>query len=375
MASGAKQRSPMDHKASHDSELRAPTLRKRPRGGQALPTPLWREDSLTTAAKLASASGTKQPTLAVVIPCYKVSRHIVDVIHRMGPEVTHIFVVDDCCPEQTSAVVQQHCRDPRVVVVQQPKNGGVGSATMRGYQEAIAYGADVILKIDGDGQMDPALIGRFVRPVMMGWADYTKGNRFFHPENLRGMPAVRQFGNAMLSLMTKFSSGYWDIVDPTNGFTCIHAKVARELPLHKISNRYFFESDILFRLGLMGAVVADVPMASVYGDEVSGLRIGRIVGPFARGHLRNFCKRLLYKYLLRDVNVGTLELLCGSVLTSFGTVFGCYSWYHSVDAAHVATSGTVMLAGMPIILGVQLLLSGVHFDIQTVPKKPLHPRL
>jgi uncharacterized membrane protein len=239
----------------------------------------------------------------------------------------------------------------------------------------MAHGADIILKLDGDGQMDPKLIGRFVRPVALGLADYTKGNRFFHLEDLRGMPAMRKFGNAMLSMMTKFSSGYWDIVDPTNGYTCVHAKVLNELPLHKISNRYFFESDLLFRLGLVGAVVADVPMASVYGDEVSGLNIRRIVGPFALGHLRNFGKRLIYKYLLREVNVGSLELLAGLTLTTFGLLFGAHAWFHSVSEAHVASSGTVMLAGMPIILGVQLLLSGVHFDIQSVPKRPLHPRL
>lgn len=375
----------MDRQTSQEGEYRAATLRRRASefpvdskapAGPRHPNEVASYDTNRVGAPwLRPKSARRRVRIGVVIPCYNVSRHILALLERIGPEVTDIFVVDDCCPEGTGALVRRMCQDPRVVVVQQERNSGVGAATMRGYQQAIAYGCDVMLKLDGDGQMDPALIARFVRPVATGQADYTKGNRFFHLEHRRGMPAVRQFGNAVLSLMTKLSSGYWDVVDPTNGFTCIHAKVAKELPLQKISSRYFFESDMLFRLGLMGAVVSDVPMASVYGNEVSGLRIRDIVGPFARGHLRNFAKRVVYKYFVREVNVGTLELLAGAALTCFGTSFGGWAWFHSVHEAQLASSGTVMLAGMSIILGTQLLLSSLHFDIQSVPRHALHPKL
>src|ERR1035437_7322013 len=140
---------------------------------------------------------------------------------------------------------------------------------MTGYRAAFSEGAAVIVKLDGDGQMDPWLITNLIAPILAREADYTKGNRFFDLEEIRSMPGIRLFGNAILSFMTKLSSGYWDLFDPTNGYTAIHADGGRHLPFHKISNRYFFETDILFRLNLLRAVVVDIPMSAKYGSEVS----------------------------------------------------------------------------------------------------------
>src|SRR5690606_32001950 len=150
--------------------------------------------------------------------------------------------------------------DPRVRVIRHASNLGVGGAVITGYQAAIADGMDILVKLDGDGQMDASLIPDFIEPIINGEADYTKGNRFFDLEELRSMPRIRLIGNAVLSFMTKFSSGYWNLFDPTNGFTALHADVARYLPLSKISKRYFFESDMLFRLNTLRAVVHDIPM-------------------------------------------------------------------------------------------------------------------
>lgn len=119
--------------------------------------------------------------------------------------------------------VKAHCTDPRVTVVKHEKNKGVGGAVMTGYRAAIADGAKVIVKIDGDGQMDPSLLREFVMPILGGEADYTKGNRFYDLSNISRMPAMRLFGNAGLSFLAKLSTGYWNIFDPTNGYTAIHA--------------------------------------------------------------------------------------------------------------------------------------------------------
>lgn len=184
------------------------------------------------------------PPIAVIIPAYKVRAQVLGVIASIGAEVTAIYVVDDACPEGSGAYVAEHCRDPRVRVVTNPENRGVGGAVMAGYTAAIAEGMEILVKIDGDGQMDPALLPDFVAPIADGHADYAKGNRFYDPEELWQMPKIRLIGNAVLSLMAKLSSGYWQSFDPTNGYTAIHADVARMLPFHKISNRYFFETDI-----------------------------------------------------------------------------------------------------------------------------------
>ena len=313
--------------------------------------------------------------IAVVIPCYKVKKHVLDVIASVGNEVWRIYVVDDACPEGSGSHVEKYCTDKRVRVVHHKNNQGVGAAVMTGYRVAIVDGADVIVKVDGDGQMDASLILSFVGPILAGEADYTKGNRFFDLEEIRAMPKVRLFGNAVLSLMTKLSSGYWDLFDPTNGYTAIHADVARHLPFSKISNRYFFETDILFRLNTLRAVVVDVPMDAKYGDEVSNLKVSKIVGEFLVKHARNFMKRIFYNYYLRDLSLASIELPLGLALLVIGTSLGTYHWLESAREGVVTPAGTVMLAALPILVGLQFVLAFIGYDIASVPRRPRHIRL
>lgn len=316
--------------------------------------------------------GTGSICVAVVIPCYKVTRHIQEVIAGIGDEVQKIYVVDDACPVASGRLVEENVRDQRVEVLFHSENQGVGGAVMTGYRAAIAGGADVIVKVDGDGQMDPALIPDFIWPILASEADYTKGNRFYDLEEIRAMPSMRLFGNAVLSLMAKLSTGYWELFDPTNGYTAIHADVARHLPFSKISKRYFFETDILFRLNTMRAVVVDVPMSAKYGEEVSNLKISKIIGEFLFKHARNFLKRIFYNYYLRDLSLASIELPLGLLLVMFGAGFGLFSWYESAQVNAVTPAGTVMLSALPILMGLQFLLAFLGNDIGSVPRRPRH---
>lgn len=312
--------------------------------------------------------------IAVVIPAYKVTQFVTGVIAAVPSYVWRVYVVDDFCPERSGDYVEAHSEDSRVRVLRHETNMGVGGAVMTGYRAAVADGADVIVKIDGDGQMDPLLIHEFVRPILIGEADYTKGNRFYDLESLGGMPKLRVFGNAALSLLAKFSTGYWDLFDPTNGYTAIHADVARRLPYDKISQRYFFETDILFRLGTFRARVVDIPMDAVYGEEVSNLKISKIFGEFLGKHVRNLAKRIFYNYFLRDMSVASLELTVGIIVMAFGVIFGAVHWAHSV-ASDVATPiGTVTIAALSILCGLQLLLAFMGYDIAHVPSRAIHRR-
>jgi len=311
----------------------------------------------------------------VVIPCYKVSAHICDVIRGIGNEVDAIIVVDDCCPEKSGKLIEKECGDIRVSVIYQDTNQGVGAAVMTGYRAAIEAGAEVIVKIDGDGQMDSSLISKFVEPIIAGEADYTKGNRFFDFEEIHAMPKVRLFGNAVLSFMTKLSSGYWNLFDPTNGYTAIHASVANHLPFRKISHRYFFESDMLFRLNTLRAVIVDIPMDANYGEEISNLKVSKIIGEFLFKHTRNFFKRIFYNYYLRDLSLASIELPIGLAMFLFGIIFGGYHWLEYSQLSISTPAGTVMLAAMPMLMGLQLLLAFVGYDIASVPNRPLHQKL
>ena len=310
-------------------------------------------------------------SVAVVIPSFKVRRQILGVIAGIGPICSHIYVVDDGCPQATGRAVQAQCTDPRVTVIFNEINLGVGGAVMAGYRRAVEDGADVVVKIDGDGQMDPALLPDFVGPLLAGEADYSKGNRFYNIEGLARMPRARLFGNAVLSLLAKISTGYWHTFDPTNGFTAIQAEIVRLLPLEKISKRYFFETDILFRLNALRAVVVDIPMEARYGEEVSNLRISRIVGEFLVKHLQNFVKRVFYNYYLRDMSLASLELPIGIGLLAFGAGFGAYHWLRSASLETATPLGTIMLAALSLLSGLQFVMAFFAYDIASVPRQPL----
>jgi glycosyltransferase involved in cell wall biosynthesis len=314
--------------------------------------------------------------IAVVIPCYRVRRQIESVLMRIGPEVSLIYCIDDACPEESGEIVERVAlHDARIQLISHQTNQGVGGAVVSGYRRAIEAGADIVVKLDGDGQMDPQQIYRLIDPIRHGEADYVKGNRFFRLESLQSMPWLRVIGNAGLSFLTKLSTGYWNPFDPTNGFTAIHARVAYLLPLDKLSRRYFFESDMLFRLNTLRAVILDVPMDAQYGDENSSLNLLQALFVFSWHHAVNTLKRIFYNYFLRDFNMASLHLVLGMLLLVFGLIFGARQWIRSAQLEQFASSGTVMLAALPVILGIQFLLNFIAFDMANVPRDPIHHRL
>jgi dolichol-phosphate mannosyltransferase len=312
--------------------------------------------------------------IAVVVPSYRVTDHIQEVLSKIGPEVEQIFVVDDACPDNSGDFVEKNVKDKRVTVLRHTTNQGVGGAVISGYRAALDAKADIVVKVDGDGQMDPALIPRLVEPILRGEADYVKGNRFDSLEDLFEMPRVRIFGNAVLSFWSKLSTGYWSITDPTNGFTAIHSKALKAVNLDKLRKSYFFESDLLFRLSVVNAVVTDMPMKAVYGDERSHLRIRKVLFEFPYRHTVNLMKRVFYKYYLREWSIASFELPIGLSFTVFGIWFGLASVAAANSLGQAANAGQVTLSAVGIILGVQLLLSFLAYDIQAEPRIPKQRR-
>jgi dolichol-phosphate mannosyltransferase len=314
-------------------------------------------------------------SIAVIIPCYRVAGHILQVIERIGVEVAMIIVVDDACPENSGKLVQAQVQDPRVKVIYHEKNAGVGAACCSGFNAALALGASILVKLDGDGQMPPELIGRLVRAIVAKQADAVKGNRFHRLGATVGMPTLRLFGNAALSFLSKISTGYWQLFDPTNGFLAMHAAVFSQLDSSQLAPRYFFESDLLFQLGRVRARVRELPMKAHYADEQSSLRPMAMIAPFAFGHTKNFLKRLVNQYFVHGFSLASVQLLLGILLLLFGLIFGALEWWQSYHSGVAASAGTVMLAALPVVLGVEFLLAWLNFDVQAEPRDAIWPLL
>ena len=301
-------------------------------------------------------------SICVVIPAYKVSKHLVNVIKSIGPEVSKIIVVDDACPELSGETLRKVVSDSRLEVIHHTANKGVGGAVKTGYRRALEQGFEVIVKIDGDGQMDSSKIPALIEPILNDRSDYTKGNRFFGIEAIQQMPKIRIVGNLVLTFMAKFSTGLWHIFDANNGFTAIRGSTLNELNLDKIDNRYFFESDMLFRLNINQARVIDIPLPAIYGEEKSNLRIKRVLFEFPIKHARNYIKRIAYTYYLRDFNLASVELPVGLLLSGFALTLGGYSWIRGIITTTPTETGTLVLIAMCFLSGLQLLLAYLSHD-------------
>ena len=309
--------------------------------------------------------------LAVVIPAYHVADTIEVVLKELPDYLRHIIVVDDASPDNTSELVEAFAnRDRRIVLVRHVQNQGVGGAMVTGFKKALELGAQVIVKIDGDHQMDPVYIPELVAPLLEGKADYVKGNRFRDFEALGRMPLIRRAGNLGLSFLTKAATGYWNCFDPTNGFFAVRAEILRELHLERIDRRYFFETSMLANLYLLGAFILDVPMPARYRGERSSLSIWRVLGEFPAKLLVTMLRRLLLRYFLFDFSMVSVYLLAGIPLILFGLIFGSVKWIQYYRLGVAAPTGTVILPTLALILGIQILLSAIEIDMNAAPKSP-----
>ncbi|HRQ25105.1 MAG TPA: glycosyltransferase family 2 protein [Anaerolineales bacterium] len=314
--------------------------------------------------------------VAAVIPAYCVERDIPSVLRGLPRFVKHIIVVDDASHDSTADLVTASAkRDRRIVLIRHEKNQGVGGAMVSGFRKALELGAQVVVKLDGDGQMDPAYIPALVTPLIEGKADYAKGNRFRDFPSLQQMPLIRRVGNLGLSFLTKAATGYWNVFDPTNGYFAIRAEALAQLPLEKIDKGYFFETSMLSYLYLLNALVLDVTIPARYGNERSHLSVRRALFEFPVKLLGTFLRRIALKYYIYDFSIISLYIITGIPLLLFGLIFGSVKWIEYASRNIPAPTGTVMLPTLSVILGIQIMLSAIEIDMNAAPKQPLSQAL
>ena len=309
----------------------------------------------------------KNTAIHVVIPAYNEEPFIGQVLSSLPGYVDKIIVVDDCSTDNTFRVASASL-DPRVAVLKTPRNCGIGEAMCLGYQKALDLSGEVLVKMDGDGQMAPEHLTLLLDAIIEKGYDYAKGNRFLHSEAIHQMPVIRIIGNVILTFLTKAASGYWHIFDPQNGYTAIRASAIRSIALEKLDPRFFFENDILVHLNIQNFRVIDIPMAARYGEEISDLSIAKVLFSFPPLLLRRFVRRIFQKYILRNFSPVALFLLSGLPLLIWGLLYGAYLWVHSMITGVPTPTGSIMLSLVPIVLGFQLTLQAIVLDIQETPK-------
>ena len=308
--------------------------------------------------------------ISVVLPCYNVSKYIETVIRNLPQDISNIIIVNDCSTDDTEQVINKlQSEFGNIIYLKHESNKGVGGAMITGFKKALQLNVDIVIKIDGDNQMDSLYIPALVKPIKEGKADVTKGNRFRDFRALRKMPLGRRIGNLGLSFCIKGASGYWNIFDPSNGFIAYSNETLKNMNFDKIHKRYFFESSMLIEMYYYNTVILDIPMIARYNDEISNLSVGRSLLEFPPKLFIAFIKRVLLKYFLFEFNIASVFILFGFPLLMTGLIFGIVKYIHYAGHNIPAPTGTVVIPTLLITLGFQLLLSAANFDVNNYPKK------
>ena len=255
--------------------------------------------------------------VAVCIPAHNEEKHIKNVVTTIPSFVDLIVVVDDHSSDSTLNVLES-IEDKRLVVIHHTENRGVGGSTISAQMIACKHEADIIVRMDGDEQMDPRYISTLLDPIILGVAQYTKGNRLVTTDHLTKMPKIRIFGNIVLTYMNKILTGYWSIMDSQNGYTAISREALEKIDYTTLARGYMFENDMLFRLNQTNAIVLDVSMPAHYGEEVSGISIKKVIPQYLRFFSIAVLKRLYRKYILRPNALFILSVICFILLFATG---------------------------------------------------------
>ncbi|HSR66666.1 MAG TPA: glycosyltransferase family 2 protein [Acidobacteriota bacterium] len=314
-----------------------------------------------------------QARLVAVVPAFRASTTIAQVLTDFAPCCERMIVVDDGSEDETGGRVRS-LGLKNVRLITHSGNQGVGAAMKTGIKAALEEDADIVFKIDADGQMKACDLPRLLAPLWDSQADCSKGNRWFDRRALRTMPSIRRWGNLGLSFALRAASGHWKVFDPTNGYVAWRREVLEVVDWTRVEDRFLFESSMLVEIGSVGGVVQDVPIQARYEGAGSHLKVWKSLLEFPEFLLRAVLRRLWQRYFVVDFNAVSLLLVSGTLLTLFALLFGGYHWWKSSVSGVPATPGTVILSALPLLFGFNCLLQALVLDISSSNDRPLSRR-
>ena len=304
-------------------------------------------------------------SVAVVVPAYREELLIGETISSIPEYIDKIYAVNDHSPDRTGAIIEEFAKkDSRIVLVNHEKNAGVGAAIVSGYKKSLEDSMDLTAVMAGDNQMDPEFLPRLLDPLVDGRCDYSMGNRLLSPDYRRGMSKWRFFGNSLLTMLTKIASGYWQMVDPQNGYTVISRRALERINLDGIYPRYGYCNDILVKLNVFGFRIKNIPHPAKYGKEKSGIRYSTYIFKVSWLLLKDFVWRLKMKYIVLSFHPLVFFYFFGTTLTALGIVGGLFSLWEKFYAGVNLLFVHGCLSFLVFMMGMMFLLFAMLYDME-----------
>jgi len=307
----------------------------------------------------------KKKKVALVIPAYNEQRLIKPTLENIPNTIDHTYVIDDCSTDNMCKVIHECMKkDKRIELLRHKRNRGVGQSIITGYTKAVKDNHDYVVVIGGDHQMDLADLPNLLEPLYKNEADYTKGNRFLLGGNAYGdMPSQRFFGNSILSLITKFASGYWKIFDSQDGYTAMTKQAIEKVDWRKAWKGYGYPGDWLVLFNIYNLRVKDVPRRAIYlkGERQSQIKVGKFIIKIFPRMIRRFFWRLKTRVYL-DFHPFILFYLFSFILLPIGILLALWVGWNGLTG-HVS-GNQAMLATLLLLMGFQSFLFAMLFDME-----------
>lgn len=302
--------------------------------------------------------------IGIVVPAYKEELLITPTLTTIPDFVDHIYAVDDASPDKTGEIIKSIAvKDTRIHPIHHVKNKGVGGAIISGYKQALHDSCDIVGVMAGDNQMDPAFLPELLDPVVDGVVDYTVGNRLVNEKYRAGMSKWRFLGNSILTLLTKIASGYWQLMDPQNGYTAISRRALETISLDQVYPRFGYCNDLLVWLNTFGFRVRNVPHPARYGLERSKIRYSTYIVRLSWLLLNAFIWRMKTKYVMLSFHPLVFFYMAGVLFVFLSFLFALYAlWFKFIEKNQLFVPAVVSVIVFGI--GVQFVLSAMMFDMQ-----------
>lgn len=233
--------------------------------------------------------------MVVVIPAYNAARHLRGVADRIAavalPDLDRVVVVNDGSRDDTLAVARALRIGGRPVeVVDRPRNGGYGAAMKDGLARARQSDPEMVACVHADGQYSPEALPALALAMRARSLDLLQGSRIAAGTALAGgMPLYKYAANAVLNKIENATLGL-GMTDYHSGYLLYGRRVLAAVPFDRLSDSFDFDLEVIAAARARGLAVAEAPVPTHYGDEVShlnpisyGLRVLRVMWNYRRG--------------------------------------------------------------------------------------------
>tara|TARA_B100000989_G_scaffold212698_1_gene161584 strand:- start:12061 stop:12981 length:921 start_codon:yes stop_codon:yes gene_type:complete len=250
-----------------------------------------------------------------IIPCYKVNELIFDRLREYKSYFDYLIIIDDACPTNIGQRLKtKFYNDPKIIIIINKKNLGVGGAVMKGFELALKKNIDYLVKIDGDGQMDINDSITLLDSLKKEKSLYSKGSRFLKG-SVTNMPFFRRIGNKVINFIFNFLISNYEISDPLNGYIAINSKVLNIINLKDIKQGFLFETNLLYEASKNNIKVKNFPVKITYSKDITS-NFNTLIETF------NFGNYFLKLSVLKVKSLLNLENL------RFSSIFICIILYY-----------------------------------------------